>query len=385
MKIKFTKKSIADLSCTTPQGRQFVRDTECRGLCIEVRSSGGKTYYVSYRDQRGNPRMHKLANALDISPQQARVLCDRTRASLAMGTDIATQREQLRSSPTVSAFFNDTYLPYVQGYKRSWTTDLSAFKNHVAPHIGKLHMDTVNAEHIGIVLKHAWANMSDGSSNRLLILVRYMFNLAIRWRIAGVADNPTAMYKPKKLANHRERYLSAQETQALLAAVNGSSNRMLKYIIPMLLLTGARKREVLDARWVDIDRRHSFWRIPVTKSGRPRHVPLSAAALDLLDRVPRRSEWIFANPNTRKPFTNTFLSWDAARKRAGLADVRIHDLRHSFASFLVNAGCNLYEVQKILGHSSIQMTQRYSHLSQDSLLRAASHAGNVVSPAVQRT
>jgi integrase len=112
-------------------------------------------------------------------------------------------------------------------------------------------------------------------------------------------------------------------------------------------------------------------------------VPLSAAALDLLDRVPRRSEWIFANPNTRKPFTNTFLSWDAARKRAGLADVRMHDLRHSFASFLVNAGCNLYEVQKILGHSSIQMTQRYSHLSQDSLLRAASHAGAVVAGQAQ--
>ena len=150
----------------------------------------------------------------------------------------------------------------------------------------------------------------------------------------------------------------------------------------MLLLTGARKRAVLDAKWRDVDKARSFWRIPVTKSGRERHVPLSAAALDLLGKVPhsRFSDYIFENPKTRKSFSSIFFSWDAARTRAGLKDVRIHDLRHSFASFLVNAGCSLYEVQKILGHASVSMTQRYSHLNQESLLRAVSHAGNVVSP-----
>ena len=137
---------------------------------------------------------------------------------------------------------------------------------------------------------------------------------------------------------------------------------------------------MLDARWRDVDRERSFWRIPKTKSGRERNVPLSAAAIALLDTVPRRRhcDWIFANPKTLKPYVSIFSSWDTARTAAGLAEVRVHDLRHSFASFLVNAGCSLYEVQKILGHSSVIMTQRYSHLSQDSLLRAASHAGAVV-------
>ena len=111
-------------------------------------------------------------------------------------------------------------------------------------------------------------------------------------------------------------------------------------------------------------------------------VPLGAAAITLLDTVPRKRhcDWIFANPKKLKPYVSIFYSWNTARTAAGLAEVRVHDLRHSFASFLVNAGCSLYEVQKILGHSSVIMTQRYSHLSQDSLLRAASHAGNVVSP-----
>jgi integrase len=382
MKIKFTTKSIADMTCTNSHGRQFVRDTECRGLCVEVRSTGGKTYYLTYRDERGNQRTHKLANAQDVSPQQARALCERARSKIAMGTDVAAEREQIRTAPTVAEFFNSSYLPYIKSYKRSWSTDDSVFRNHVLPVIGSEYIDAVTSAHITAIVARANTRLSHASTNKLVVLLRYMFNLAIRWRTAGVVTNPTAAQQLKKLANHRERFLSAAETQTLLAAVNLSPNRMLKYIIPFLLLTGARKREVLEARWCDIDSARSFWRIPFTKSGRERHVPLSAAALELLSSVPRRtdSDYIFANAKTCKPYVSIFCSWHTARTAAGLADVRIHDLRHSFASFLVNAGCSLYEVQRILGHASVTMTQRYSHLSQDSLLRAVSHASVYVSP-----
>ena len=382
MKIKFTKKAIADLTCTNQHGRQFVRDTDCRGLCVEVRSTGGKTYYLSYRDERGNQRTHKLANAADMSPQEARVLCERVRAKIAMGTDVAVEREQLRTAPTVAEFFNDSYLPYIKSYKRSWSTDLSVCRNHVLPVLGSLYMDAVTNTNIIAVMTRASTTLAASTCNRLLVLLRYMFNLAIRWRTAGVTVNPTAGHVLNKLTNYRERYLSASETQTLLQAINQSPNRVLKYIIPMLLLTGARKREVLDARWCDIDAARCFWRIPKTKSGRERHVPLSAAALELLASIRKRAncDYIFANDKTQKPFVSIFYSWHTARTAAGLSDVRIHDLRHSFASFLVNAGCSLYEVQKILGHASVVMTQRYSHLSQESLLRAVSHASVYVSP-----
>ena len=349
---------------------------------MEVRSTGGKTYYLTYRDERGNQRTHKLANAVDVTPQQARELCERTRTKIAMGTDVATEREQIRTAPTVAEFFNTSYLPYIKSYKRSWSTDDSVFRNHVLPVIGSVYVDAVSSAHITAIVARGNTRLSHASVNKTVVLLRYMFNLAIRWRTAGVVANPTAAQQLKKLTNHRERFLSAAETQTLLAAVNLSPNRMLKYIIPFLLLTGARKREVLDARWCDMDTARSFWRIPFTKSGRERHVPLSAAALQLLASVPRRanSDYIFANANTSKPFVSIFVSWHTARTAAGLADVRIHDLRHSFASFLVNAGCSLYEVQKILGHASVVMTQRYSHLSQASLLRAASHASAYVIP-----
>lgn len=380
MKIKFTKRSIQNLVCQNPQGREFYRDANCRGLCVEVRATGGKTYYLSYRDDRGRQRLYKLANAKDVSPQQAKQLCERARNTIAMGEDPSKQRQELRGSVTVAEFFNDSYLPYIQSYKRSWDTDESVLRNHILPVIGSSFMDAVTSDDIGRVLTRASQRLSDGTVNRILVLLRYAFNLAIRWRTAGVVTNPTATHKPKRLSNHRERFLSAAETQQLMTAVNQSSNPMLKYIIPFLLLTGARKREVLDARWCDVDRERCFWRIPITKSGRERHVPLSAAALQLLTRIPRRRhcEWIFANPKTHKPFVSVFMAWDTARRAAGLADVRMHDLRHSFASFLINSGCSLYEVQKILGHASVAMTQRYSHLASDSLLRAASKAERFV-------
>ena len=145
----------------------------------------------------------------------------------------------------------------------------------------------------------------------------------------------------------------------------------------MLILTGARKREVLDAKWGDFDLERKQWRVPVTKAGKPRYIPLSEVVIKLLNAVPRhrRDTYAFANPKTGVPYVTIFNSWNTARKLAGLSDVRIHDLRHSFASFLVNAGRPLYEVQKILGHTQIRTTQRYAHLSQDTLLDAT----NVVS------
>jgi integrase len=153
--------------------------------------------------------------------------------------------------------------------------------------------------------------------------------------------------------------------------------------VPYLIYTGARKREVLDAKWVDIDWQEKSWRIPFTKSGKVRHVPLSDGALEVLLTLKNAADsiavkgvafpidvWIFGNPKTSKPYVSIFYSWDTARKLAGMPELRIHDLRHSFASFLVNAGRSLYEVQELLGHSDIRTTSRYAHLNRERLVGA---------------
>jgi len=155
---------------------------------------------------------------------------------------------------------------------------------------------------------------------------------------------------------------------------------MLQYIVPMLILTGARKNEVIKAKWEDFNFEQKVWRIPMSKSGKARYVPLSDGVEQLLSNVPvfDGCDLVFPNPKTLKPYVSFYYAWDTARKSVGLGDVRVHDLRHSFASFLVNAGRSLYEVQKILGHTQIKTTQRYAHLSQESLLSAANAVSNSV-------
>jgi integrase len=203
-------------------------------------------------------------------------------------------------------------------------------------------------------------------------MMRYIFNLAVRWDVPGIKANPTKGVPLIEENNKRERYLSVEEAQKLYGAVCSSENTMLKFIVPMLILTGARKREVLDARWEDFDLARRVWRIPITKSGKARRVPLSDGALTLLATMPRKSDcpWAFANPATDKPYVSFFCAWDTARKKVGLQDVCVHSLRHSHASFLINAGRTLYEVQNILGHTQVKTTQRYAHLSHDTLLDA---------------
>lgn len=219
-----------------------------------------------------------------------------------------------------------------------------------------------------------------GSVNRVLILLRYIYNCAIRWETPGITKNPTHGIPLLEENNKIERYLTQDEAQTLFEAVKQSDNKMLQYIVPMLILTGTRKREVLDAKWSEFDLERRIWRIGISKSGKARHVPISDGVFNLLQSVPRIDgcEYVFANPATAKPYVSIYCSWNTARKQAGLPDVRMHDLRHSFASFLVNNGRSLYEVQKILGHTQIKTTQRYAHLANDTLLDAANQVSKLV-------
>jgi integrase len=282
-------------------------------------------------------------------------------------------------SLTIQDFFNLRYLPYVKSYKRSWSTDASMIKNHIVPKLGSLHMGQVSPPDIAVFLDLMKSKgYALGTCNRALVMLRYGFELALKWKMNGIHSNPLKEIKNLVFDNKIERYLNSDQTQALMNSIQESENEQLQYIVLFLIYTGARKREVLDAKWIDIDLERKSWRIPKTKSGKIRHVPLSAGALVMLDKLrlklngklnsmPIDQIPIFANPKTGLPYVSFFYSWDKARTRAGLKEFRIHDLRHSFASCLVNAGRSLYEVQELLGHADIKTTSRYAHLSRERL------------------
>lgn len=379
--ISLNQQFVNTVACPSDQSKQEITDLSCKGLVLEVRKSGGKTYYLRYTNDRGKQRQYRIGNATVLTLSQARTKCRVTLNQIAIGQDPCEAKAQIRLVPTFGQFIEAQYMPYVKSYKRSWDTDVSLLKNHLLPRFSGTYMDEITRQ--DIVKMHSERKASGaaaGSANRLLIMMRYIFNLAVRWEVPGVKVNPTKGVPLMEENNKKERYLSVDEAQRLYDAVCKSQNTMLKYIVPMLILTGARKREVLDARWEDFDFNRRIWRIPMSKSGKARHVPLSDGALNILNTVPRdmKCEWAFPNPDTKKPFVSIFCAWDTARKSVGLADVRVHDLRHSHASFLVNAGRTLYEVQQILGHTQVKTTQRYAHLSQDTLLDAANAANKAV-------
>ncbi|MBF0256688.1 MAG: site-specific integrase, partial [Gammaproteobacteria bacterium] len=261
-----------------------------------------------------------------LSLDQARKQADKLRGQVALGQDPAEAKAVLKQVPTLAAFVKDRYLPFVQGYKRAWKTDESLLRNHILPVMGDRHLDEITKEEI-VALHHGRvaAGAAPGSANRLLILLRYIFNLAIKWEIAGVTKNPTKGLALLEENNKLERYLSQEEAQRLYAAVVESSSEMLAFIIPLLILTGARKREVLDAKWIDFDVDKRLWRIPKPKSGKARHVPLSDGVVQLLAQLEvhqadwpeaiKAGGWLVPNPQTGVPFRTIFYSWDSARKK----------------------------------------------------------------------
>lgn len=384
--IQLTNQFIKTATCPVSAAKCDYYDTKTVGLALKVLASGRKSFYLRFRNQRGKQVEVKLADASVLSLEDARTLAQQHLSSLAMGNDPFAKKAELKQVPTIAAFIADSYMPFIQANKRSWKTDECLLRNHILPAFGHLYMDEFTPQHLMKFISEHRKTHANGSVNRVVIILRYIFNLALRWNVAGIKSNPTANVPLLEEHVHKERFLTTEETQALMTAIKASDNKMLQYIIPMLIMTGARKREVLDLQWSDLDLEQRQWRLAEAnnKSKKVRHIPLSDGVMDLLASIPKLDgcPFVFPNEKTMKPFVSFFCSWDTARKKAGLADVRIHDLRHSFASFLVNAGCPIYEVKELLGHSQIKTTQRYAHLSQDRLMSATNKVSSLVSAAM---
>jgi integrase len=365
--------------CPTGQNRLDLYDTTVIGFTLEVRPSGVKTYYLRYRDKYGKQKQFRIGDTHSLTFAKAKNNAQQLKTRVAMGEDPAELKVSIRHTPQLKSFVTSHFLPYIKQYKRGWKTNVSTLNNHILPAFGELFLDQITQT--DIVQFHC-AMRDKGyaavTCNNAAIMLRYIFNLAKKWEVKGAENNPAKGIALFEVNNQRERFLTREEVQNLKQAINESENTQLQHIVVLLLFTGCRKRELLDAKWehIDIDKR--IWRIPTSKSGKLRHVPLSDTVVDILEKVPRFEScpYVLPNPQTQKPFNTIYYSWNTARNRAGMPDLRMHDLRHSFASFLINSGRSLYEVQNILGHSQLSTTQRYAHLSQKTLVAAANAAAS---------
>jgi site-specific recombinase XerD len=283
---------------------------------------------------------------------------------------------------TFEAFALHTYLPSVKVRKKSWATDQSLLNNHLLPAFAKRELAGIRPLDVqDFVNGCAAKGLAPASTNRILMLLKFMFNRAILWEVPGLVLNPCKGISELLENNKMERFLSSDEAQRLRLAIAGSANQMLGPIVKLMMLSGCRRGEALNAKKADFDLERGSWLIPNPKGGKARHIPMNSNAVKSVKSTLllgtalvynyEQNPYLFVNPSTGLPFEQIYYSWDTARKKAGLDNLRIHDLRHSFASAMVNSGMTLYDVKEILGHANIKTTQRYAHLSNQRLREAA--------------
>lgn len=285
------------------------------------------------------------------------------------------------SQLTLDDFVSQIYLPNIKIRKRSWQIDERIARQYLSPVFGHRPLSDIDRCEV-----EDWLNglrksgLAPSSCNRFLSVFKTICSFAERRGFLEQGKSPCLGVSSFKIHAQRERYLSQEEAQRLMGHLE-QSNRPEALALRLLLLTGARKSEILKARWENVNLGQRLLTVPLSKSGKPRHIVLSDAAIAVIKNIPKTDgvPWLFPGHAEGKPLSDLYLFWNKLRCELGLKDVRIHDLRHTFASFLVNSGHSLYEIQRMLGHADPRTTMRYAHLGQASLLAAAEFVGEIFS------
>lgn len=359
--------------CAEGKKKTDYYDEAVTGFVLECRSTGGKSFYLRY-DSNGRQKAVKLAAFGDAPFAQIKRKAEKLRAEVALGGDPAAAKAEAKAVP-IYAELAAMHMADAETHQRSYATTEMYMRKHIVPRWGRMRITDINPRAISLWLA---SKRDEGLAPATVVKIKAIFGrsfeLGARWGVPGCeGKNPVRAVETKPVDNMRGRYLTADEAAKLIAAAEGSRNPLLASIIRLLLATGMRVGELLSARWenVDVDRQTLF--LPTTKNGRSRFVPLAQAAIKAIAELPRAQGAVFLFPSPKCPgehLTTIKHGWQTARDAADLPGLRIHDLRHSSASFMINSGVDIYSVGKVLGHRSVQSTQRYSCLRQDTLLAA---------------
>ena len=345
-------------------------DADFPGFACRVTAAGTKAFILNYRVKgSGRQRRQTIGRFPSWSTTVARAKARELRRLVDDGGDPRGDVEADRQAPTV-ADLCDRFVAEHLPRKRPGTAlnyEILIDK-HIRPALGRLKVTDVAFADIDR-LHHAVSRKAPYAGNRTLAVLSRMFNLAIRWEMRP--DNPTRGVE-RNNEIRRQRYLSGEELAALTSALATHPDRQATNIIRVLLLTGARRGEVFAMRWADIDLQHGAWSKPAssTKQAKAHEVPLSAPARQLLSEIAAKQRkpldtFVFPGAGGTGHVVEIKRAWRTLCRSAGINGLRVHDLRHSFASQLASAGASLPLIGALLGHSNPTTTHRYSHLFQD--------------------
>jgi integrase len=367
------------------KGSRIFYDLGVKGFGIRVTVNGARAFILNYRTRAGRERRFTIGSFPDWKTGGARMEAAELKRQIDRGGDPLGDIVANRVAPTVTdlcARFEAEYLP------RKRPSTQQTYRQQIAAEIlgplGQLKVANVTFADIDGVHRAITKRGRPYRANRVLALLSRMFSMAVRWHMR--ADNPCRGIE-RNQEHKRRRYLSADELTRLAKALDEHSDRQSADTIRLLLLTGARRGEVLQARWQDIDLTSATWRKPgaTTKQKTEHEVPLSSAAVQLLaglrQRVPHDAEWLFpaADGTHRRALKRDV--WASICRAASLKGARVHDLRHTYASVLASAGLSLPIIGQLLGHTTPTTTARYAHLFDDPLRAAAERAGAIITGA----
>ncbi len=363
------------------------------GLFLECRVSAKSvpTWYLRLKNAQGTNTYRKLGNVKELSLTQARKLVKQVRAEHIQVHQQEPKTGTSKSDMTLATFMSSHYAPHARMHKRTFSKDQGMFNNRIGPRFGhyalhKIPRLEVQVFHNEMVEKEG---VSPATADHHIKFMRRMLNLAMQWEF--IEKSPLSRIALFNQDNQIEHFLDGEAIQRLVSVLKSHPKKVIALLLMFLLSTGARKASAKNAKWEEIDFSNRMWRIPATnsKSKKVAMVPLNESAVWILEQLHTEGAkgYIFVHERTGKPYTAIEKTWYEIRRLAGLGtEVRIHDLRHTYASLLVTSGRSLYEVQTLLSHSDPKITMRYAHLSAKTLQEAASAASvfvpSSVSPAL---
>lgn len=367
--VTMTPAFVAVAECQRGKRKTDYYEVHHTGFVLEVRANGGRTFYYRFTDANGRQRQTKIGDAHAITLAAAKRKYQQLKAQVTIGEDPLAEKKRKRSVPLYRELAAQ-HIAHAKTHQKRPENTAAVIEKHLVPRWGKEPLDRITPQVLAPWAGDMRKRYAPATVGKILVTLGRSFELARQWGVPGAEVNPVRSVPRVRFDNARKRYLTAEEAERLVLCADRSINPLLGAIVRLLLLTGARKSELLQARWEHVDLGRRSWFIPDSKTGRARHVPLSSEAVRVFEGIPHVSEHVFANPRTGRAYTCIKHPWETARKAAGLEGFRIHDARHAAASFLVGAGVDLFAVGRILGHADHQSTMRYAHLANDTLLAA---------------
>jgi len=377
-KCKLTKRVVEGIA-PDPSKRIEMWDTEVTGFYVRVYPTGKKTYFLQYRNKQNVSKKIKIGVHGSITTEQARETASKLSLSIHAGEDPSVTPPTPERAYTVYDLGEEYLKHHAELKKRpkGYKEDKAVLNDILLKEFGNMRVDTLST--FDLQKLHSDLKNTPYKANRVRALLSKMFNLAIQW--GWCFDNPVNGVE-KYQEYKRYRWLDDEEVQSLFSALKTYQNQSVANAIRLLLLTGSRRSEALTATWDQFDLEKGVWTksAHTTKQKRMEHLPLSNIVLEILKdmKIRSNSPFLFPGKVLGKPLQEIKKGWETIKKKAGLSDLRLHDLRHTHASHLVSSGLSLSIVGKLLGHTQASTTMRYAHLADKPLRQAAELFGSKV-------